>query len=398
MASVHPRTSPRTGVTAWRVMFRLAGGVQKQESFDDERAARQFARQVDTHGAEAALRVLIARRDADVGMPTLAEFTARYLRADSGLLSGVQPGTRRSYVVAAERSFLSMLGELPVDAISKTDVGRWLDWQAAQPSLRRTGRNTSPKTIKNYHSLLSQILAAAVEQKLRTDNPAYRTRITKGIREEKVFLSPDEFSTLLHFLPEQYERLVFILANTGLRWGEATALQWADLSLRADPPSIRVQRAWKKGPSGPVLGPPKSSKSQRTVSLSPDAAASFGVPGDPTSFIFRTAQGGHIWPARFMQSAWNPAVHKAMDRELCAAEGLVPLTRRPTPHDLRHSHASWLIARGAPLPYIQQRLGHESIQTTVDVYGHLVPDAQRQMADLVGATLQGVRPMRSLST
>ncbi|MCA0329475.1 MAG: tyrosine-type recombinase/integrase [Actinobacteria bacterium] len=44
-------------------------------------------------------------------------------------------------------------------------------------------------------------------------------------------------------------------------------------------------------------------------------------------------------------------------------------------HDLRHSHASWLIAAGVPLPVIQRRLGHESIQTTVDVYGHLAPDA-----------------------
>ena len=44
-------------------------------------------------------------------------------------------------------------------------------------------------------------------------------------------------------------------------------------------------------------------------------------------------------------------------------------------HDLRHTHASWLIAAGVPLPVIQRRLGHESITTTVDRYGHLAPDS-----------------------
>ena len=66
------------------------------------------------------------------------------------------------------------------------------------------------------------------------------------------------------------------------------------------------------------------------------------------------------------------------------AAGLDP---RPRVHDLRHSHASALIAAGIPLPVIQRRLGHESIQTTVDTYGHLAPDAAVAAAAAIAATM-----------
>ena len=59
-------------------------------------------------------------------------------------------------------------------------------------------------------------------------------------------------------------------------------------------------------------------------------------------------------------------------------------------HDLRHSHASWLIAAGVPLPIIQYRLGHESIKTTSDRYGHMLPGAGDVAAAAMGRILSGV--------
>ena len=61
-------------------------------------------------------------------------------------------------------------------------------------------------------------------------------------------------------------------------------------------------------------------------------------------------------------------------------------------HDLRHSHASALIAAGIPLPVIQRRLGHESIQTTVDVYGHLAPEAYAGAASAIDLSLTQALP------
>lgn len=376
-------------------MYRI-DGRQEQVTFDNPTGAAQFSDLVNRIGGPAAQQVLEARRGNIIATPTLREFTAQYLDPDSGLLTGVEDGTRKGYERIANNSFLTVLGEYPVDTIQKDDIGRWLAWQEKQPSRRQKYKPIAAKTIRNYHSLLSSILAAAVEKHYRPDNPAYRTRLTKGRREEPVFLSRDEFATLLHFTPTRYERFLLFLAGTGLRWGEATALTWGDVRL-GEKPMVTVSKAWKKPAQGaPRLGPPKSDRANRTVSLSPDVVDALGERGAADELVFRAVQGGRIHYPRFRESVWLPTVHKAQDKALCAAEGVRPLTKAPTPHDLRHSHASWLIGRGVPLTHVQRRLGHESIQTTSDMYGHLQPDEHAAMADVIGVALAGVRPLRQV--
>lgn len=107
--------------------------------------------------------------------------------------------------------------------------------------------------------------------------------------------------------------------------------------------------------------------------------------------------GNAVSHAHFRERVWLRAVEKAMDSELCTSLGMQVLSRAPTIHDLRHTHASWLIARGVPLPYVQARLGHESITTTVNVYGHLVADAHEQMASAIATTLTEIRKPRSIT-
>jgi integrase len=372
----------------------------KQETFEDPIGAHEFGDLVDQIGGAAARKVLERRRASLEATPTLRAFTKTYLEPASGILTGIEDGTRRGYARMAELSFLRILGELPIDAIERTDVGRWVAWQEKQPSSRRLGQYVSAKTVKGYHALLSSVLKAAVDAKLREDNPAYRMRLTAGTRRDAVFLSPDEFRTLLHFIPDYYKPFVLFLAGTGLRWGEATALHWENVNLWSKTPTVRVVQAWKKsGGGGPILKHPKSAKARRTVSMHAALARALGEPGDGDSLVFPgRLSSNHLWYGRFLTTTWNKAVEKAMDRDLCASLGLTPLTRRPTPHDLRHTHASWLIAAGQPLPYIQARLGHEKITTTVDVYGHLVPDAHERLAFAIEQTLEGGEPPRMVES
>jgi integrase len=396
-----PKPSPRKnkdGTVSWRVQFRIGDKVV-QETFETEKGAAEFARLVETAGGRAARDVLSRRRQDQSEAVTLRTWTARYLDPSSGLLTGVEPGTRKGYERAANNSFLRILGDFPVDAIQRADVGRWLAWQEAQPSRRGGGRAVAAKTIRNYHGILSAVLSSAVSEKIREDNPAHKTRLSKGVKREGVFLSPEEFTTLLYFIQDYYQGFVLFLASTGCRWGEATALTWGDVNTRVTPAVIRVDKAWKKSETNiPVLKHPKSSKARRTISLQPDAVAAMGEKGATNELVFATrVLRRRISNQMFRDRTWNPAVEKAMNADLCEAAGLVPLTRRPTPHDLRHSHASWLIAAGTPLPYVQSRLGHESIQTTVNVYGHLVPEAHIQMADVIGGTLANVRTLKQLT-
>ncbi|WP_442575853.1 tyrosine-type recombinase/integrase [Microbacterium sp. F51-2R] len=377
----------------WQVQFRIDGKLTG-ETFDTPEAAHRFGNLVDTIGGKAARQVLAARQGRNEKVVTLREFTERYLDPDSGLLTGVTDGTRHDYRLAAERSFLMVLGEMPVDAITKQDIGRWVAWQEKQPSTRGgkdTGKLVAPKTVTNYHGLLSSVMNTAVEAKLIPDNPARGTRLSKGRRPEIVFLTPDEYMTLLHFIPDRHKPFVQFLAGTGCRWGEATAVTWGDINLRVHPATVRIDKAYKKGVKGkPVLGDPKSFKGTRTIALSDDTVAMLGNPGSPDQLLFpgRVSGRNQLWKV-FQKSTWEPAVRKAMDPELCKAAGLEPLTKRPTIHGLRHSHASWLIANGVPLFLIAARLGHENTDQISKTYGHLMPDAHLVMADVVQTAMAG---------
>ncbi len=397
MASVTPRTN-RSGSVTWRVNFRI-GDKQCQDNFDNEKGAYQFAALVEKVGGEAARNVRLARSGAPQGMPTLRDYTEKYLDPQSGLLTGIEPGTRAGYGRNAERSFLQVLGDYPLDAITKADVGKWVAWQEAQASKIYKGKAISAKTMRNYHSVLSAILRSAVEESIIPTNAAYRTRLSKGMKHEGVFLSRDEFATLLYFTEDRYKGFLLFLAGTGCRWGEATAITWGDINFDAQPATVRIDKAWKKAASGaPVLKHPKSSKATRTISLWPELVEALGAPGKSTDLLFPSPETGtHLWPGGFRSRVWLPAVEKAMDPDYCDAIGKKPLARRPTVHDLRHTHASWLVASGAPLPFVQARMGHESITTTIGVYGHLLPDAHLQMSAMMSETMSGVLPTKAIT-
>jgi integrase len=101
-----------------------------------------------------------------------------------------------------------------------------------------------------------------------------------------------------------------------------------------------------------------------------------GRPADDFVFTSRTDFYTHVW--RKLMTAM-------------AAEGIAPFRF----HDLRHTHVAWLVAGGAPLPHIQARLGHESITTTIDTYGHLLPAGDELISRIIDTALTGgtIRPM-----
>lgn len=218
------------------------------------------------------------------------------------------------------------------------------------------------------------------------------TNVARGVqpprgeaRREAVFLTRDEVAGIVEAVPPRYQLLVEPLAGTGLRWGEATALEVRDVTLTGDPGGragrVSVTKAWKTGESGLVVGAPKTARGRRTVTMpralaekvaeyiadAPDRGALGG--GD---LLLTNADGRPVRNWVFHGHTWGPALDQL------EADG--QLRARPRIHDLRHTHASWLIAAGVPLTVIQRRLGHESIKTTSDSYGHLADDAEAAAA------------------
>jgi integrase len=173
----------------------------------------------------------------------------------------------------------------------------------------------------------------------------------------------------------------------------------ADLTLGGVQPALRVTKAWKRnstpteqrddGEHRYILGPPKSRRSTRTVTLPPllvDILRRVTEGKAAQDLVFTAPHGGAWRQPDFYRGRWQVAVARAR-----AEQGLV---KRPRFHDLRHTHAVWLITAGVPLPVIQARLGHESIQITVDVYGGFLAQAHAAVDLAITAALGGqlIRP------
>jgi integrase len=174
--------------------------------------------------------------------------------------------------------------------------------------------------------------------------------------------------------------LITLAAHTGLRWGEISALRVGDINLQSR--RLAVKRAWKRDGVGRwIIGPPKTAKSRRTLSLAPSLnglVRPYVTGRNREEYLFLNGDGGPLRQNSFYEDRWQRAVKLAQERGL---------TKSPRFHDLRHTHVAWLIAGNTPLPKIQQRLGHESIQTTIDVYGGLLHYTDEQVDAAIEAIL-----------
>jgi integrase len=360
----------RDGSVTWRVRLR-AHGRNTSETFTTKRAAEQFCKQVDAIGSEAAIayRARVDHASSDY-VPTLAEWLTRHIEE----LTGVTERTRLDYLSMAKRTWLPLIGDVPVDGISRAVVSRTVNALEAQ--------GLAAKSIANAHALLSSVLTSAVLAGDIQSNPCVKIRLPRAREAERHgerFLTWDEYERLISHVPDERKPLVAFMFGTGMRWSEVTALQVRDVIANGRPPHVRVTKAWKRTPGkGVEIGPPKSPKSRRTV-LPSSAALDLITPlldRDPDALLFQTGRGRPIHHANFRIRVWVPA---------CKAAGLTPL---PRIHDARHTHASWLLEMCATLEQVQDQLGHESILTTRKIYGQLQPAMQSSLYDAASRAMQ----------
>lgn len=391
MASIRTRLRA-DGSASHQVIFRRDGRASAQEyaTFDTYAAAENFRDQIKRYGAAVALEILDAGA-APVMPMTLAEWGREYVEGHAGITEG----TRVRYLGIIERDF-GDLGALPLKAVTEQAVARWVRGQVLAGS--------AAKTIANRHGLLYAVMEKARDRGMIDANPCAETKLPETANEtERVFLTHSEFAQLLVHIRPDAQDLVLELAGTGHRFGESTALQVRDWD--AGNRRITISRAWKYSgiSSKPVLGPPKTKRAKRSHTVSTQVAEIYNRLTEgkaPTDFIFTNSRGGPWKAAAFHSSVWQPAVacangedwqakRKRWEPRRAAVEGgrrkpwltpaKTPLGKRPRVHDLRHGAASWWLAAGVPITSVSRRLGHESIKTTVDVYGHLSPEQDAAM-------------------
>ena len=183
-------------------------------------------------------------------------------------------------------------------------------------------------------------------------------------------------------MPQRYALLVLLAAGAGLRQGEAFGL--ALDRIDADAGMITIDRQVVVVDRYPVLAPPKTSASLRDVPMprslldavnDHSARLKLGA----SDVLCRTPRGTLLRRDYYNREIWKPAIAAAR------------LARDTTFHDLRHTFASTALAEGVPISEVSRWLGHKSITTTVDLYGHLVPEASGRARDALDNAFRPAR-------
>lgn len=389
----------RRGVTTWRVRFRYRG-KETSETFHSRDAARLFCTDIDSRGVEYAMRMRESE-DRDHGGKTLDEVLEAYLewKAPRVRSDRTIKDYRRRYDLAIKPT----MGDLPISSITDETVAEWIDAlivgkTGAKVRIVDGARVTeplSPKTIADRHALLHALTKYALGKKWIDADPCSVTELPKRRKGQPRGLRPAEWQAL-HAALEQLDPdaadLALFLLSTGWRWGEATALSTYDVEDDGEHMWVTVTQVMRRDATGRshVVPDAKSDAGQRRVQL--DAAAAELVRRRVRTtraggLVFTTKNGAPWHHSHFRSRAWEPAVD------------LANLTRRPTPHWLRHTHVAWMVLTGAAtLPELQSRIGHASIKTTIDVYGRMITDVRPEALDAFAAmrsqrprTLEGQR-------
>ncbi len=337
---------------------------------DGNRHSHQFRRQVD---AQAWLEQEVAKQvRGDWTDPRSGKLLFNdWWHVWEGTRVHLRPSTRtrdRSY---AKNHLLPRFGAMWLTQIQPTEIRRWV------ADLTQSG--LAPATVRKAYQLFSAALEAAADDGLIANNPARKAKLPRVQAQETLFLTVEEVEKLAATMPNRYAALVLLAAYTGLRWGELAGLRVANLDLlrrRLTVVETLVEESGKL-----YSGEPKTRASRRTVSIphvvcDKLAAHLTRYPTTPDGLVFRSSEGGPLRRTNFRRRVWIPACEAAELRGLRF-------------HDLRHTHASLLIAQGEHPKLIQSRLGHASIRTTFDTYGHLFDGLDEDAADRLHLAIVG---------
>lgn len=382
MASIRKRTS-RAGTTTYAVLFRHHGR-QTSLTFETEQQAADFKSLVDILGADRALAEAEA---ADTDAPTLDEVAAAFFEWK-------RPRVRSDRTVADyERDYRNwikpQLGHRRAEAIDEIDVQDLIDGMVEA--------GLSPKSVADRHMVLHSIYkwASSRTRRLVPDNPCLETELPKRTKSTPKGATPAEWNAIhaaaARIDPDADDLLLF-LVSTGWRWSEAAALTGMNIEEYVDEHGrehmyVSVTQVFRRDSRHRtvIVDDAKSRAGLRRVRVSPVCAAMIRrrmVGKAPEELIFTTRNGGRWYQGNFLYRTWP---------KILEASGV---TRDVTPHWLRHTHVAILDrTKKVSLAELQRRLGHENIQTTINVYGRMIDDVTPEALDVFDAILTGAKPV-----
>ena len=289
--------------------------------------------------------------------------------------------TIETYESVVRRHLIPAFDKIPLQQLSAGHIQHYYNTSELASS-----------TLEQHHAILHQALkVATINERLLNVNPAEMV-VEKPVAERNFDMQVwDEeevrlFLTVARDAGTEVEAFYTLAIETGMRKGELCGLMWDDVDINAR--RISVRRTLLKAGPEPVLGVPKTGRS-RAITISPQTASllrkhqlrqkelklSLGGAYKDRDFVFAKENGDPIQINNFGQRSFANLIESAGVKKIRF-------------HDLRHTCATLLLAKGVNPKIVQERLGHSDISMTLNRYSHVTPTMQDKAAQILGDVLE----------
>jgi integrase len=350
------REKKTTNGVRYEVRYRNPGSREiRGKTFDTLTEAKRFQRELET-AKDRGTYV-----NPSLGKTTFGAYADRYMNVT--LNQDISTKTRDESLL--RNHLVPAFGAMSLREVTTPSVRAWI------ADLSET-KQLAPSTVALCYQLLGRIMRNAEE-----DGYIFKTPCTPNIKlpnqthskRAERWLSIEELERLADTIDPRFRAAILTMGYMGLRFGELTGLKRSRLDLLHGTLDVSGQMK-EVGGHQSFANITKTAAGLRKLPIPPSLVSELGdhlsTYSNHPEFVFSGRDGGPLrktWARRH----FTPAVTKA---------GLSPLT----PHHLRHTCAALLIAEGAHAKDIQEWLGHSSYQVTMDVYGHLFPERQGELA------------------
>lgn len=319
---------------------------------------------------------------------TVADYLEEWLTAY--VPSQVKASSVQTYGSLMRSHVIPRLGAVRLGELKATQIARL--YQQLLATGARSGGALSPATVGMVHTILSSALSYGVRLGVLSSNPAAKVSPPRLERQEAAVLTQEQVQQLLEEAASRSPLLhlvVLIAVTTGLRRGELLGLRWQDVDL--DQRRLVVSQTVQGHATARLeFSSPKTAGSRRVVEC-PDV-------------LIRALREHRAAQAAERQS--SDVAHASYDLVLCRPDGgplrpngigqqvvtlLAELGLPGSLHTLRHTHATLLLVAGVHAKIVSGRLGHSTVQITLDRYSHIIPGLDRGAADQLDNLLQGTQ-------